>query len=151
MKIKTSITIATAHFVQTAESSSPCRNLHGHDWKIDIEIEGQPKSDGMIVDFRQIKDFFCSNYDHKVLLPKYLIEDISMPSLPVKNIYFFKVGESSYQLPSETCFVLPDSVKVATSELLAIHWAQVLKEKFSVDKVKVTVWEGKESYAEAEA
>jgi len=32
-----------------------CNNLHGHTWLIEFELEGEPKEDGMVINFTELK------------------------------------------------------------------------------------------------
>lgn len=50
----------------------PCSNMHGHSYKMIVEIEGIPNPlDGMVVDFKKLKalvnEFVVSKVDHKNL------------------------------------------------------------------------------------
>lgn len=47
---------------------SPCRNLHGHNWIITIHCKAQQLNpEGMICDFKQIKEKIQKTLDHKYL------------------------------------------------------------------------------------
>lgn len=47
---------------------SPCTQNHGHNWIITVTISGQElNKNGMIFDFKQIKDFIHDEMDHKNL------------------------------------------------------------------------------------
>ena len=56
-------TIDSAHFVPG--SNSKCENIHGHTWKVQIELIGEIQKDGMILDFAIIKDLL-NTLDHNV-------------------------------------------------------------------------------------
>lgn len=45
---------AASHFL--TKYHGKCENLHGHNYKIIITIEGEIKDDGMVLDFKKIKD-----------------------------------------------------------------------------------------------
>ncbi len=32
-----------------------CGRLHGHTWRVEVWVEGEPGEEGMVVDFREIK------------------------------------------------------------------------------------------------
>ena len=68
MLIQTEKIIAIAHLVQTANEKSPCRRLHGHNLRVVVTINGEVKNDGMVVDFRHIKELI-NQLDHKTLIP----------------------------------------------------------------------------------
>ena len=45
---------AAAHFLRNYEG--PCKNLHGHTWKVEVAIESEKLNDiGLVVDFRDLK------------------------------------------------------------------------------------------------
>jgi 6-pyruvoyltetrahydropterin/6-carboxytetrahydropterin synthase len=35
--------------------NGPCRNIHGHSYKLRVEISGEPKDDGMLLDYYDLK------------------------------------------------------------------------------------------------
>ena len=47
-----------------------CQNLHGHTYKVEIEIQGETDEKGMLVDFNILKKLVHDFYDHKVILHK---------------------------------------------------------------------------------
>ncbi len=47
---------------------SPCTNIHGHNWYITVEIEGDKlNKEGMLIDFTVIKKLIHDKLDHKNL------------------------------------------------------------------------------------
>lgn len=61
------------------EYHGKCEKLHGHTYKLAVEIEGKPDPEGMIVDFtivkRIVNDEIISKFDHA-----YLNEIVPQPS-----------------------------------------------------------------------
>lgn len=61
--------IASAHFLRGYDG--PCKDLHGHTWKIEVTVERDNLNDkGMVVDFIAIKKQlreFLSHIDHVCL------------------------------------------------------------------------------------
>ena len=47
--VKTEDSFDSAHFL--ARYNGKCRNIHGHRWRVVIEIAGENLDDGMVVDF----------------------------------------------------------------------------------------------------
>jgi 6-pyruvoyltetrahydropterin/6-carboxytetrahydropterin synthase len=47
-----------------------CRNLHGHFWGVLIELESKRNFDqcGMLLDYRTIKNYIKSTFDHRAIL-----------------------------------------------------------------------------------
>ncbi len=57
--------IDSAHYIKGHPGK--CKELHGHRWKIEIEIEGDVQEDtGMVIDFKDVKDII-DELDHKCL------------------------------------------------------------------------------------
>ena len=44
-----------------------CANIHGHTWKVIIEVETSILVKDMIVDFKNIKKAIDARYDHKLI------------------------------------------------------------------------------------
>ncbi len=60
---------SSAHFVLTDEEHEA---LHGHNYTVEVLIEGSLDEYGMLLDFRKVKNEVarvCKTIDHKVLLP----------------------------------------------------------------------------------
>lgn len=48
-----------------------CKNLHGHSYKLEVELEGEPDEKGMLLDFSEIKKIIkplIDNFDHATLI-----------------------------------------------------------------------------------
>jgi len=47
---------------------SKCKNMHGHTYKVEIELEGQLNANGMVMDFSKLESILESaNFDHKTI------------------------------------------------------------------------------------
>jgi len=60
---------SSAHFLV---GESFCEKLHGHNYRVKIHLEGEPRKDKMIINFLRLKDItkeLCKEYDHRFLLP----------------------------------------------------------------------------------
>lgn len=69
--VKTEDSFDSAHFL--ARYNGKCRNIHGHRWRVVIEIAGENLDDGMVVDFTDIKAVLKSltdNLDHSLVMEK---------------------------------------------------------------------------------
>jgi len=65
--------IAAAHFLKGY--SGPCKDLHGHTWKIEITIQSNKlNSIGLVVDFQEMKKKFKTFLDH--------IDHVTLNDLP---------------------------------------------------------------------
>lgn len=61
------MTFAAAHWLQLPYVS-PCAKVHGHEWVVKIGVKGkQLNKEGMLCDFKKIKDCINRKYDHTTL------------------------------------------------------------------------------------
>lgn len=140
MLIQTEKTIAIAHLVQTADEQSPCRRLHGHNLRIVVTIDGEVKSDGMIVDFRHVKGII-NRLDHRTIIPGSLVVDEK------DGLLYIETGYSKLALPRTDVVAL--NVPVITAENLAIYFVKEIKQIVDFgDYVTVQIFESEKSFAE---
>lgn len=66
MKIETTVFIEAAHQLPDSENlvTKKCTNLHGHTYCIKVECEGMNDRNGMVVDFKAIKEII-NELDHQ--------------------------------------------------------------------------------------
>lgn len=57
--------IKSAHKLELPYKSK-CQDLHGHEWKIQVWITGEPNKYGILFDYSHLKELI-SKYDHKYL------------------------------------------------------------------------------------
>ena len=57
MKVAREFTFDAAHFILD-EKGSPCEEPHGHTYRVRAVVEGPVGKDGMVIDFRDIKNAF---------------------------------------------------------------------------------------------
>lgn len=116
----------------TPGSTEKCRRLHGHTFRVDVEVEGDINpDDGMVMDFLVIKRVVrevIEDYDHKVILPK---RDKSATRIEGR----FDVEIHYIDKP------------FATTEYLALDMAEKLLSRLRARKVKVKLYEGSGKYA----
>jgi 6-pyruvoyltetrahydropterin/6-carboxytetrahydropterin synthase len=133
MKLKTSFEFDAAH--RLVGYKGLCSNLHGHIWKVEIEVEGDELDDvGILWDFSNVKDI-KKRFDHKTILM-----DCVENEMLVKALH-------------NTCG--KESVVLLDYNPTAEHFAKfILKlinyEHPELNKVKVRVWESPKSCAEVE-
>lgn len=77
-----------------------CERLHGHTYKLRVVVEGTPDSEGMIIDFIElkavVKEKILSRLDHS-----YINEIISQPS--AENIALWIWNELEESVKRENC------------------------------------------------
>lgn len=115
-----------------------CRNLHGHSYLFEITAGGEVKENGMVVDFKELKnaaESLLSTWDHSVMLEstdRALIQVCEQ--LRLRHIVTYGAPTAEYMAKS-----IADHIN--RSGLLGP----------CVKIVKVRVWETTTSYADWEA
>ena len=68
MKLTQNVTFDSAHRLFNYDGN--CGNLHGHTWKVGIEIDSEkPLNEvSMLIDYKVIKQYFKDYWDHRVVL-----------------------------------------------------------------------------------
>ena len=84
MKIYYTKEISSAHQLSLPYESK-CLRLHGHNYKVELFIEGEKNEAGMIVDFTHLKEVVMS-YDHI-----YMNDIVEQPT--VENILSHMLGK----------------------------------------------------------
>lgn len=101
--LKTLLDFASAHSLRGYPGD--CANLHGHNWKIEVEIVGQELNEiGMVIDFKQIKKHakeVVKALDHKFLND---IEYFKTINPTAENIaqYLFRQIQQRIEAPNVT-------------------------------------------------
>jgi len=77
----------SAHYLPSYKGK--CEELHGHTYKLEVIVEGQPDSEGMIIDFadlkRIVKEEIIKKLDHKLLN-----DIIKIPSAEYIGVWIFE-------------------------------------------------------------
>jgi 6-pyruvoyltetrahydropterin/6-carboxytetrahydropterin synthase len=105
---------SAAHFTTFGED---CEPLHGHNYRISVEIAGDLTSDSWVLDFREAKQFIdavCRQLDHKFLLP------VTSRALDIEESgreYVVRFHDRRYVMPASDVAALP--IDNSTAERLA--------------------------------
>lgn len=140
--------IAGAHIL-FLPYESPCVNLHGHNWKIEVEIESFSLNNGMILDYKIIGKI-VKRLDHKLIVPKEAV------SKKVDMWVYIDMNGKHLEVPEDEVVIIP--FENVTSERMAQYIAKKIMDEIMdtkwknsiVTKVLVRVWEDSRSYAEYE-
>ncbi|MEM1545790.1 MAG: 6-carboxytetrahydropterin synthase [Candidatus Methanomethylicia archaeon] len=120
-----------AHY--TTGITEKCLNIHGHTFRVDVEVEGEiSRETGMVIDFELVKVIVkrvLDEWDHSILIPEPDLDKIRIEGP-------FKVKIKTVNGPA------------ATTEYIALNIAREIGRELNL-KVKVRVYEGFRSYAEA--
>ena len=130
MKIKTEFTFDAAH--RLVGHKGLCQQLHGHMWRVEVEIEGKDLDDiGIMWDFATVK-LIRDTLDHKTILK--MCDENEELIKTIKSV----CGKDSLFLMHYN----------PTAENLAQHIYDVLQMDSKNLKFKIRVWESPKSYAE---
>jgi len=116
--------------------SGKCKNIHGHTYKMRVEIEGDLDSNGMVMDYYDVSSVISPLIDE--LDHSFIVKDDDSEVIEFLN----KLNSKKIVVPFET-----------TAENITLYMLQKIKEKITSDrikKIKVRVYETEKTYAEDE-
>lgn len=135
---RNTLRFAAAHF---ATFEGRCEPLHGHNYDVIIDVEGELTEDGWVIDFSALKSIaraVCQELDHKFLLQrdsKQLQIDEGMSNWKVRFL------ERGWVFPKAD--VLPLPIENSTAEQLARWFAgrlrAALAERGATNLTSITV------------
>jgi len=121
---RNTLRFAAAHF---ATFEGQCEPLHGHNYDVIIEVEGELTDDSWVVDFRLLKSIareLCQQLDHKFLLQR----DSKVLQIDEgKSNWKVRFQERGWVFPKSD--VLPLPIDNTTAERLAEWFAGRLREQ----------------------
>jgi len=118
MKLKIAgdkLTIASAHMLTRHDK---CARLHGHNYDVEVEIEGELDQNNMIIDFAVFKaevGKILKELDHKILVPT-KNHDFKI-DIDEKQVSVLTCEGKFYRFPREDVVLLP--LESTTVELLS--------------------------------
>lgn len=141
------IEFSAAHFVS---EGGKCERLHGHNYQVTVMLVGEIDTQGMVMDFRELKRrlrVLCDAWDHRILLPtRSTLIQISIEENQVQVI----TPDGVYSFPSQDVVHL--DVRETTAEELARLLCEALTDQLKQDfhnvhQASVTVAESRTSQA----
>ncbi len=129
---------SAAHFL-LLEKTHKCSRLHGHNYTVNVSIQGPLDKDYFVVDFVKVKQKLqdiVEVLDHHILIPtksevlKYKIKD--------EEVSIDAAGKK-YVIPKGDICFLP--IPATTSENLAKYIFDLIKPEFEKYKLKISVGE----------
>ena len=137
---ETNLKFSAAHFIPF---HNKCRRLHGHDYAIDIRIDGELRK-GMVADFVVVKKEIrklLEDIDHRLILPA---EGKDMEQKKEGSQYIIKYEGMTMSIPEE--FVYLCDVEYSSSEELSRFFAREMVKRVhfesNVKEIQVSVYEG---------
>jgi 6-pyruvoyltetrahydropterin/6-carboxytetrahydropterin synthase len=111
-----------------------CANLHGHRWKVEVWIEGEPDATtSILIDYNTIKQII-ERFDHQIILNR---DDPMVPCIEKFQHVITTPGDPTSEL---LAVIFKDDLNVACN-------SQGINAKVT----KIRVWESPNCYAEIES
>lgn len=135
---------SASHFIVEHEK---CERIHGHNYRVKVELKGELNKNRMVMDFREIKEVIIGvidRLDHKLLLPAKKGEiEIKEGEKQIE----ISTSTKFYSIPKEDYLLLP--IKSTTAEDLARYIFDELKKQIPlITKVYVSETDGSTAFYE---
>jgi 6-pyruvoyltetrahydropterin/6-carboxytetrahydropterin synthase len=123
---------SAGHFITLSDDL--CEAVHGHNWTVGVDVEGQPDAHGMVVDFIALRDAVSAivgRLDHRMLLPTAnpLLEVTTGPGPAGRPETTVRYRDRRWVFPADECALLP--LGNTTAEWLARWIADQLLAAFA--------------------
>jgi len=124
------LVFSAGHFI--TYDGDHCERLHGHNYRVAVEIDGELDKNQYVFDFIALKDYtraITDTLDHRMLLPTQ--SDLIRVEERDGGVHV-RHGDRRWQFPREDCVLLP--LANTTAELLARYIGQRLLEVLRREK-----------------
>ena len=121
---KDHLVFSAAHFVTF--NGNICERLHGHNWRVAVEVAGPLDENHYVFDFIALRDAtqrLVNDLEHRVLLPT---QHQAIHVIADEREVTATFAERRWVFPREDCVLLP--IANTTAELIARWLAYQLKE-----------------------
>lgn len=128
---KDHLVFSAAHFITF--NGNVCERLHGHNWRVAVEVAGPLDENRYVFDFIALRDRLQEivlRLDHRMLLP---LNHAAIRVQAGEKEVEVRFEERRWVFPSEDCLLLP--IQNTTAEELAAWIAEELK-RSAFDGVK---------------
>lgn len=120
---KDHLVFSAAHFITF--NGNICERLHGHNWRVAVEVAGELDKNRYVFDFIALRDAtqrLVNELDHRMLLPT---EHPMIQVTAIEEEVTVRFEKRRWVFPREDCFLLP--VANTTAELIARYLAERLQ------------------------
>jgi 6-pyruvoyltetrahydropterin/6-carboxytetrahydropterin synthase len=121
------LVFSAGHFITYEDDC--CERLHGHNYRVAVEVEGDLDANHYVVDFIALKDMtraITGDLDHRMLLPtRNRLIRLEEEGANVRVTY----RERTWSFPRDECVLLP--IGNTTAELLADYIAGHLRQEMA--------------------
>lgn len=129
---KDTLVFSAAHFITF--NRNVCERLHGHNWRVEAEIEGSLDENQYVFDFIALRNGLQAlvlELDHRVLLPdRHPMIQVEVSGDQQEVTARFE--NRRWVFPREDCYVLP--VENTTAELIARWIGQSLRSQLKLNQ-----------------
>jgi len=122
--IQAETTFNSAHFLENYNGK--CNTIHGHNWKIVVEVQSKELHNDMVIDFKQLKEYLKKIeqlYDHKLIIKNGSLKNNTIKCLEEEGFELIIVDFNT------------------TAENFAKHIYYILKDKYNLNIKKVDIYE----------
>lgn len=98
------------HFITLTDTL--CEPVHGHNWLVGADVEGEPDRHGMVVDFILLRDqlsAIAAQLDHRMLLPTHspFLAVTTAPGPTGREEVTVRFADRRWVFPADECVLLP--------------------------------------------
>jgi 6-pyruvoyltetrahydropterin/6-carboxytetrahydropterin synthase len=149
---KDHLVFSAAHFITF--NGNICERLHGHNWRVAVEVDGALDENGYVYDFIALRDAvqqLVHQLDHRMLLPT--LHPTIQVSVDEREVTA-RFEDRRWVFPVDECVLLP--VANTTAELIAAWMADQLvttiaqQPKHHVERLRVDIEENFGQWAQCE-
>lgn len=128
---KERLVFSAAHFITF--NGNICERLHGHNWGVRCDVEGELDENRYVFDFIALRDTLAAiadELDHRVLLPE---THAQIKISRLENEVEARFEERRWLFPAEDCVILP--VTNTTAEEIARWFARQLAQRLGPERL----------------
>jgi len=137
---RNTLRFAAAHLTTSQGEAEP---LHGHNYDLLVEVEGNLSEDAWVMDFRELKriaEALCQQLDHRFLLPR---DNPVLELSDLDDAWQIAVGDRRYVIPKSDVCTLPldNSTAERLAEWFCHRLAEALAGRGNITSITVGVEE----------
>ncbi len=129
------LVFSAGHFITF--NGDVCERLHGHNYKVSVEVDGPLDENHYVIDFIALRDELkqiTDGLDHYMLLPtEHPAIQVTVDATSVQAVF----AERRWVFPKDDCILLP--VPNTTTELLARYIGRSLIERLQQRAIPIPI------------
>jgi 6-pyruvoyl tetrahydropterin synthase/QueD family protein len=137
---RNTLRFAAAHLITSEGQAEP---LHGHNYALLVQVEGDLTQNAWVMDFAQLKSLgeaLCQELDHRFLLPR---DNPALDITDLDHAWQIASGDRRYVIPKSDVCLLPldNSTAERLAEWFCHRLAEALAERGNITSISVGVEE----------